>query len=223
MKDLVDKLAADLRWRLSRAGKKYKPRRKERDSWGAFRIPPLASVLAWVAGFPFIIFATDGGAVPGDFAPLIGIGGVILLTYLLTGGVHQLNKLFIVNSYRKLLKENERFTLVEYARYLKRQIERAQNDPALGGQAEVERLTAVYLRLSELIRKGGANELFAVDSELGREADMAEAVIEAYDLPAADDLSDLDSQLPTELRERLQELDLEHSGRQSASKASERG
>ena len=197
-----------MRWRLTRAGKEFKPSRKERDAWGVFRFPPLASILIWLGLMPFIVIGADE-LFTYDLDAVVGILGTGLLTFLLTSGVHQFNKSMIMRTYRSLLKRNERFTLVEYARYLRRQIKRAQKDPALGGPAEVARLQAVYRKLNELLHKGAGNELFPLESQLSKEAELAEAVVETYNLPRRDELAELDSQLPPNIRERLAELELE--------------
>lgn len=207
MNDLITKLTSDMRWRLTRAGKEHKPTRKERESWGVFRFPPLASVLIWIAVMPLIITVSDG--MHGDFEPLVGILGVTLLTTILTAGVHQFNKSMIMRTYRRLLSTNERFTLVEYARYLKRQIKRARQDPTLGGAAEVQRLQTVYSKLNRMLHQGAGSELFPVESQISKEADLAEAVIETYNLTEHDELAELDSKLPSDIRQRLEQLELE--------------
>ena len=51
MKELVDKLLADLRWRFQPAGRSYKPTSKEIQSWGTLSIPWSVPLLLWpVAG-----------------------------------------------------------------------------------------------------------------------------------------------------------------------------
>ncbi len=207
MTDLVDKLTEDMRWRLTRGRKEYMPARKERESWGVFRFPPLASLLIWLGAVPLVIWI--GEAVFWDLQPLLEFIGITLVSLGVTVGVHELNKYLITRTYRRLLNTNERFTLVEYAKYLKRQIKRAQLDPAMGGPAEVRRLQAVYGKLNRLLQQGAGNELFTVESQLSKEADLAEAVVETYNLPEHDELAELDSKLPSDIRERLAELELE--------------
>jgi hypothetical protein len=208
MNDLIDKLAKDMRWRLSRAGAEHKPPRKERDGWGVFRFPPLASLLIWLALLPVVVGAADTVSIP-ELGTVFGLLGISILTLLVTVGVDQFNKAQILRTYRRLLNRNERFTLVEYAKFLKRQIKRAQSDQALGGPAEVARLQKVYRQLNELLQKGAGNELFPVESHLSKEADLAEAVVETYTLPERDELAELDDKLPPGIRERLAELELE--------------
>lgn len=63
--------------------------------------------------------------------------------------------------------------------------------------------------LHGLLRQGAGEDALPVESELSREADLAEAVIETYEVTDADLLKGLDDRLPTELRQRIEELDLE--------------
>jgi hypothetical protein len=221
MNDLVDKLVADVRWRLKRGGREFRPSLKEREAWGAFRFPPFASCLLWIGNFIFSCFAAD--QIGDDTGILFWLCSNTITTLTFTVGVDYFNKFMIERSYRNLLQTNERFTLVEYAKYIKRQIKRARLDPALGGAAEVQRLQAVYNKLNVLLQKGAGNELFSVESHLSKEADLAEAVVETYNITEQDDLAALDSQLPTNIRERLAELELEVEPLPVAKRSSEKG
>lgn len=211
MSDIVTRLTADLRWRLSAAGRRQQPKRKERSSWGAFRIPTSAPLMLWVGYVAYAVLGTgDLGALA--LMPewlmflLFNWPGWIGSFLLLTGVSRALNREAEVRAYRKLLARNERFTLVEYSKYLRRQIERAKADPGLGGPAEVTRLEGTQRKLNELLR-GGAGLTPAVDSPLSAEADLAEAVVQSYEEAGADPLAELDARLPEELRSRIEELE----------------
>lgn len=216
MNAIIDRLIADLKWRLSGAGRKFKPKNKERESWGALRIPGIAPLLVWGA---YMLFAVLG----------IGAGNLQLagpqwnwliyllfnwpgwaLTFLLAfHGTKVLNRGLEVKAYANLLKRNERFTLVEYTKYLMRQIQRAREDQALGGPAEVARLEQLHQKLNKLLRGGAGVDPLPVAGILTEEADLAQAVGQSYEEFQADEFAELDERLPGELRQRVEELDRE--------------
>jgi hypothetical protein len=210
MSDIVSRLTADLRWRLSAAGKRLKPKRKERASWGAFQIPTAVPLLLWAVYFS--VFGLFGMDMMRPYMPewlhflLCSWPGWIGSFLLLMGLTRLVNRRAEISAYRKLLTTNERFTLVEYSKYLRRQIERAKVEPGLGGPAEVARLEDTQRKLNELLRSG-AGHVPAVDSPLSAEADLAEAVVQAYEEAGADPLEELDARLPAELRTRIEELE----------------
>jgi hypothetical protein len=141
---------------------------------------------------------------------LLGWPGWILSFILLFQGNKAINKSLEIKAYAKLLRQNERFTLVEYAKYLHRQIQRASEDPALGGPAEVARLREMRNKLHSLLRKGAGKDMIPVMSTLSEEVDLAEAVVQAYEpLEESQLFADLDERLPGELRQRVEALDLE--------------
>ena len=223
MSDIITRLTADLRWRLSAAGKRHQPKRKERATWGAFRIPTAVPLLLWAVYFSaFGLFGMD---VLRPYMPewlhfvVCSWPGWIASFLLLTGLARWVNRRAEVHAYRRLLKSNERFTLVEYSKYLQRQIERARTEPGLGGPAEVARLEGTQRKLNELLRSG-AGEGPAVDSPLSAEADLAEAVVQAYEDAGSDPLEELDARLPAELRTRIEELERGSSDERPAERES---
>lgn len=217
MTEIIARLTADLSWRLSAAGKAYRPKPKERRSWGAFRIPRIAPLLLWCG---YLAYAGLGMGWGGEtsFLPhwllilLFGWPGWIGSFFLITGLNGWINKAAELRAYRQLLRRNERFTLVEYSKYLQRQTARAKADPGLGGPTEVARLEATQRQLNQLL-KGGTGLDAAVDSPLSAEADLAEAVLQSYEEAGADPLAELDARLPEELRTRIEALEQE-AGRQ---------
>jgi len=216
MTAMIDRLIADLKWRLSAAGRKFAPKQKERDSWGALRIPGIVPWLVWGAYMMFAVLGIGGGdlqLVGPQWNWLIYLlfnwPGWILSFILVARGAKALNRKLEVNAYAKLLRRNERFTLVEYTKYLMRQIQRAREDPALGGPQEVARLEQAHRKLNRLLRGGAAKEAIPVASTLAEEADLAQAVVQSYEEFQQDALADLDNRLPTELRQKVEELDRE--------------
>jgi hypothetical protein len=110
-----------------------------------------------------------------------------------------------------LLAKNERFSLVEYNRYLSRRIKQAQEDTALGGAAEVARLKELQGQFVEMLRSGLGEGGLPVSSEIAEEADFAAAHIQAYRELAADPVDQLDTRMPEELMARVEELEREES------------
>lgn len=216
MKAIINRLIADLKWRLSAAGRSYRPKPKERASWSALRIPRIAPLLLWGAYMMFAVLGVGAGGFSlagpqwGWLQYLLfSWPGWVLSFLLLFSGTKALNRQFEVRAYARLLRQNERFTLVEYAKYLRRQIRRAREDPALGGPAEVARLEQLHQKLSQLLRGGAGVEPLPVASALAEEADLAQAVVQSYEEFQADAFAELDERLPGELRQRVEELDRE--------------
>lgn len=211
---MIDRLIADLKWRLTAAGKKFKPKPKERASWGAPQIPGLVPWLVWGAYMLFATLGVDLGNLPFAMPEwlaylLFNWPGWILSFILVSRGVKALNRMLEVRTYGKLLRRNERFTLVEYTKYLMRQIQRAREDPALGGPDEVARLELAHRKLNKLLRGGAGKETTPVASTLTEEADLAQAVVQSYEEFQGDPLAELDNRLPDELRQKVEELDRE--------------
>lgn len=214
MKDIIDRLTADLRRRLNQGPKKLKPKRKECTSWGGFRIPPLAPLLLWGAYFTYALMGAPG---IGQFFQgwewlnllLFGWPGWIISWLIIQGATKGINNWLMLKAYSRLLDQSERFTLVEYYKYLGRQAERAKDNPALGGPGEVARLRQLQAKLRALLDEGRSRDTHHIESALSEEAEFAEAVVEAYQELNADPLKQLDERLPGELRQRLEELDLE--------------
>lgn len=217
MKAIVQRLIADLRWRLSKAGRKYKPKATELESWAPLRVPVIVPLLIWGAYMTFALLGVGPHGIESLAAPgwewllhvLLGWPGWVLSFILLSKGTTALNQSLVLKAYAKLLNHNERFTLVEYTKYLHRQIQRAGEDVSLGGPAEVTRLRELRNKLHELLRQGAGDDRLPVESALSEEVDLAEAVVQAYELPSVDLVADLDERLPGELRQRIEELDLE--------------
>lgn len=220
MTDLVRKLVADLRWRFSSAGKKFRPKRKETESWGSFRIPRRVTLLVWIA---FMLFATVGAPdllqLPEKLQlVLFGWPAWLASAIVLFSGAAALNRRFVISAYRDLLQKNERFSLVEYNRYLSRRISQARQDPSLGGDAEVRRLKAVQKQFVEMLQGGLGEAGLPISSVLSEEAAFAEAHIQAYREFNADPLEQLDSRLPAGLMARVQELERQESASHTAEK-----
>ncbi|MBN2082438.1 hypothetical protein JW859_09555 [bacterium] len=212
MNAIIERLVEHLKWRKSAAGKKYRPKKKERVRWGAFQIPQMAALLVWASYLTYALLGAPGLtnlAAGLDFV-LFDWPGIIGLLLLLTAGTRQLNSHLENKAYEQLLEQNERFTLVEYARYLSRQIELAQDDPSLGGPAEVERLQVLRGKLTKILRESAKEDSVPIDSTLAREADLAELVVESYEIvPEEDPLKELDERLPDALKQRVEELEQE--------------
>ena len=217
MKAIIQRLIDDLKWRLTKAGRKYRPKAKERESWAPMRIPTIVPLLIWGAYLTFALLGVGPGGIESLAAPgwewllhiLLGWPGWVLSFILLAKGTKALNRNFELGAYAKLLNKNERFTLVEYTKYLHRQIQRAGEDPSLGGPAEVARLRELRNKLHELLRQGAGEDMLPVESALSEEVDLAEAVVQAYEQTSVDIVADLDERLPGELRQRVEELDRE--------------
>jgi hypothetical protein len=210
MSEITERLLADMRWRLSPAGGRFRPSRREAESWGATTLTWPGKLLAGcllqsaaMAGLVATIHVIEWLGVLLMFLMFLSIP----LAFWMGGKVQ---RRLDFTAYRRMIGENERFALVEYGRLLKRHIDMAQRDPALGGPAEVQRLTELHGRLQEMLKKGAGEALYQ-RSPLGSEADLAEAVLESYDIGSDDaqQLADLDQRLPEELRSRLADLDRE--------------
>lgn len=206
MKELVDKLLADLRWRFTPAGRPYKPTTKEIQSWGTLSIPWSVPLLLWpVVGLLWYgIFELVGlQSLEEGIMPFLIISALPFL-YWLRGQTERASSL---RCYTKQLQRNERFVLAEYAKFLKRQIARAQLDPALGGAAEVRRLFELQQRMQQLLKKDLSLDGQPLPSSLAEEANLAQSVIEVYEAGSQDPLAALDARLPAELRQQIEELD----------------
>ena len=145
-----------------------------------------------------------------DIGPLFwlfGPPGLVAFTFLAFFTRARLNRSFLIKAYEKLLGSNERFTLYEYCKFLKRRIEEAEDDPSLGGPAEVARLKELSRKLMKHLREGSTEPGQGIASTISEEAQMAESILEAYDLAKVDPLHDLDSRLPEEVREELARFD----------------
>jgi hypothetical protein len=208
MTDLVKKLTADLGWRLSSAGGKYRPKDKEVASWAPMRIPGAVPLLLWPIVSVAAILALDASGSNGlseALTPIILVGTPVLLYWIRA----LLGREFILRAYRQLLEKNERFTLVEYSKYLKRQIERARTDPALGNEQEVRRLTELLARLNEKLKQGIGQDGLPTTSALAEEAMLAEGLVQTYEERSRNPLDELDARLSPELRQRVSELERE--------------
>ena len=204
MNDVIGKLVADLKQRL---GKKNGPKRKETSKWGAVNIPFIAPLMLSLA---YMLIAAVGGNQIGSEGPLfwlLGPPGLLVFTFIVFFSRSRLNRSFQIKAYERLLSGNERFTLYEYCKYLKRQIEEAEQDPSLGGPGEVARLKELSRKLMKHLREGSKEPGKGIASTISEEAQMAESILEAYDLAKADPLKDLDSRLPEEVREEIERFD----------------
>jgi len=218
MNAIIERLAGHLKWRKSAAGKKYRPKKKERVKWGAFQIPQMAPLLVWCSYLTYALLGAPGLTNLPDWLHfmLFNWPGIIAAFFLLTAGTRQLNSNLENKAYQQLLEQNERFTLVEYARYLSRQIDLAEEDPSLGGPEEVKRLREVRGKLTKILRESAKQDSVPIDSTLAREAELAELVVESYEIvPEDDPLKELDERLPDELKQRVEELEQEMEGHQS--------
>lgn len=217
MSDIVNKLVADLKWRLSGAGKKHRPKAKEVQSWGAMVIPRAVPWLVWLS---YTIFVTVGSETyfwlrieefPGYI--IGGPVGIVLAGLLVSFVTRKINTSFALKAYQGLLDSKERFTLVEYSRYLRRQISRAKEDETLGGEAEVARLKELDIKLRQLLKAGAGKEGTTIASDLSEEAELAEALVETYGELLSDPLEKLDSRLPQELLASIEALEQEEARR----------
>ena len=208
MRDTTQRLLADLRWRLSPNGKRFRPDRATIRSWGATEIPGSVPVVLWLAWFiasNFMIANLHTGAILA--LALLGPISWIGAGYLISRWARNTNLRNIVNSYQRLLDRNERFLLIEYTRFIRRKIRLAEGDPVLGGPEEVKRLKQIHRKLRQVLEKGRQGSAGTpVRSILSDEADFAESLIEAYDAPE-DPLAALDARLPADIRSRLDEFE----------------
>lgn len=204
MSQITDRLVADMRWRLSPAGRRHQPGRRERESWGSGAIPAAGPIMGGCA-----VQAITLGLAISAFDKDFIVGGLLLLflfcaalpgAFMLRGRVQTKADLA---AYRKLLETNERFALVEYSRLLGRQIQAARADPSLGGPAEVARLTELLGKINQLIQEGAGHEKHGSQSLIASEAVLAESIVEVYSVGKDDGLAGLDARLPDELRARL--------------------
>jgi hypothetical protein len=211
MNEAVAKLVDDLVWRIRRGTAKYRPSDKEIASWAPFTVHGAVPILVSFVLPAFAAFSN----LSEDAAIAIWLASIPLL-YWLRGVINFRCKL---GAYKRLLLNNERFMLVEYSKYLKRQISRVRDEPVLGGDAEVRRLKELQERFNAMLQQGVSKDNKAMRSNLADEADLAEAMLETYNTGAKDELAALDARLPADLRERIADLDRESastSGRKVA-------
>lgn len=212
MTEVVERLVADMRWRMSPAGGKYTPSGREAASWGAFQINWPTKLMG---GCGLMILALGGMGATIHVVEAIGV----MLMFVMFMGVPIsfwasgfIQRSLNLKAYQKQLESNERFSLVEYSRLMTRHIEMAQRDPALGGPKEVERLTALRARIIALLESGAGLDGRQQHSTLGDEAELAESVLESYNI-GPDELAQLDARLPEELRSKLADVDREARNR----------
>lgn len=209
MRQIADRLVADMRWRLTQAGKRHRPGRAEMASWGSAAIPPLGTIGGGCATQVLMLGAMFAAfEIESIFLAILSIGIMLVAwpaAFLIT---QQYQWRADLKAYSKLVQANERFALVEYSKLLHRQIHAARTDPALGGPAEIKRLSDLQLKINELLHDGAGGQI-SRGSKLSAEADLAESIIEAYSTGKDDGLAALDSRLPQELRARLDDLDRE--------------
>jgi hypothetical protein len=207
--EIIQRLLADLGWRLSAAGGRYKPSRQEVATWGGTQLNwglkllggcgvQLISLVLFMATYKFVM------AIAILFFLLMFLG--LPLAFIFGGPIQ---RGLDMAAYRKRLERNERFTLIEYSRLLSRQIEMAQYDPTLGGPQEVARLRSLQDRIVQLIQSGASLDGTDQSSALSAEAQLAEAVLESYNMDEDQELQALDARLPAELRSKLEDLDRE--------------
>lgn len=210
MKQIAQRLVADMRWRMSAAGKRFRPSRKEMDSWGASAIPFTAPLFGGCAMqavlLGAVISAFDANAIPAGFLMLLLTLAAPFAAFGLSSRFQRAGDL---KRYARLVQTNERFALIEYSKLLERQIQVARSSPALGGPDELAKLTELHSRITALIREGAGRQRNSGPSALASEATLAESVLEAYSVGNNDGLAELDARLPDELRSRLDELDAE--------------
>jgi hypothetical protein len=206
MTEVIERLLADMRWRLSPAAGRYRPSNREAASWGALQIAWPTKLLSGCG----LMIVSLGGLVALDkvLEPL----AVVCMCVMFLGipiafwASSLMQRSFNLKAYKKMLESNERFTLVEYARLLQRHIEMAQRDPALGGAKEVARLQGLQAEIVKLLESGAGLDGTEQQSTLGDEAELAESLLESYNI-GKDEMQELDSRLPDELRAKLQEVD----------------
>ncbi|MCB1218770.1 hypothetical protein KDL44_15400 [bacterium] len=223
MRDAADRLLQDLKWRLSPAGRRYRPSAQVIRSWGASEVPQLVPFLLWLAWFISSIFLALNLNLPGGWSTLLVPVSWLGAGLLISRWTRATNLRNITKAYRRVLSGNERFLLIEYTRYIRRKIRLAENDPVLGGPEEVRRLKQTHRKLRQILEKGrDADSGATVRSIIGDEADFAESLVEVYaglEEPY-DPLADLDARLPEEIRSRLDEF--EEDNRRSEERRLER-
>lgn len=210
MKQIVERLVKDMRWRLSAAGKRFRPSRQECNGWGSQPIPPAATFFGGCAAqtvcFGLMLSAFAAELFPAALALMLLMFAALPLAIFASG---RLQRRADLRRYSELVQHNERFALIEYSKLLQRQIHTARADAALGGTQELARLSELQARIDQLIRDGAglAKRAAGGGSTLSDEASLAESVLEAYSIGSNDELATLDARLPAALRSRLDELD----------------
>ena len=210
MRDAAQRLVQDLKWRLSPAGRKYRPDARTLKSWGVTEVHSSVPVLLWFAWFFASIIIGFNLEWPMAISLILfGPPSWIAAGYLFNSWIKKMNHARITKAYKQILDGNERFLLIEYTRYIRRKIRLAESDPVLGGPDEVKRLKQTHRKLRQILEKGRQGDsVFPVRSILGDEADFAESLIEVYDRPEDEDpLAELDARLPDDIRSRLDEFE----------------
>jgi len=220
MKEIIRRLAEDMHWRLSSAGKAYAPKPKERDSWGGKRVSGALSCLSWLALSVLTFGVVNGlmlsgaeaGALVGIARIMVAAPAVVIINLLLLPVVfltgRALEKRWDLAKYKSLISANERFMLSEYARYLERQAKRTQLGELGGGSSEAVKLAAACAQVREILAvKASAEKKHSLP--LGAESALAQSVVEAYGLVTDDPLKELDARLTEQ--QRLKVADLERS------------
>jgi hypothetical protein len=209
MKEVIERLVADLRWRQGPTAGPHRLSRREAESWGAATI---GWPVKFFSGCGFQLMAIGFFSLLSDGENpivLLALLPVFLGTPLSFWLFGYIQRSMDAATYRKKLLANERFALVEYSQFLSRQIEMARRNPSLGGQREVERLLGLRTRLIQLIDSGTGLAGGQQATTLGEEAELAEAILETYSAGKDDGLKDLDARLPPELRSRLEDVERE--------------
>ena len=210
MKQIVDRLVSDLRWRLSRLGRDYRPSARERLAWGGIAIPFYVPLLL---SFAYLLFALSVGPLMAEYWPAwisaliygpVGILAAVCGIFWLRGRIQFNSELA---SYRRLLQRNERVLLVEYHKFLRRYLTRASRDPLLGGPPEVARMNDLLSRLSRILASGSFDDGRPAESTLRDEVELAEAVVTSYEELSQSEMERMDKMLPQELRDRVMELE----------------
>ncbi|MCB1222005.1 MAG: hypothetical protein H7A35_12565 [Planctomycetales bacterium] len=213
MRDAAERLLQDLRWRLSPAGKKYRPDPRTLKSWGAAEIPSPVPFLLWMGWFVSSFFIAANMRMPEETALFLVPASWVAMGFVIRRIIQHINTKNITAAYGRILRVNERFLLIEYTRYIRRKIRLAERDPVLGGPEEVRRLKQTHRKLRQILEKGQhADNTTPVRSILGDEADFAESLIEVYDRTEEeyDPLAELDARLPEDIRSRLDEFEQEY-------------
>ena len=134
MKQVIDRLLRDMRWRLTPAADHHEPARKEWEAWGVRELPWWMPVLGGcllpmiVTGALSMLNTYIAWASEYFWLPVAVVGAVV--GFGLRGVVH---RRIIYWAYKKQLASSERFALTEYALFLKRHTELSDANPARRG------------------------------------------------------------------------------------------
>jgi len=199
MKQVLDRVLRDMRWRLSAAGSRFEPTRPQWEAWGVRDFPwglpllagcliPIVLTFALSALSQWFAFAAGYFCVP---LALIGAA----LGFGLRGVLH---RQMIFWAYRRQLKASEYFVLAEYTNMLRRQQEISPGNSAFTA-GEVQTLRSLAARATELGRELTSRQVLA-----GLGADIGSGR-----RPSGGD----DRRLPPDVRTRL--VGLEKEARQA--------